>query len=623
MPIDWEAIVAPFRAVFQSQMKYFTESVREIALWLKKRLEDTRTTEQLSRAYPVIDFTEGSVQASIALFQQHTLGLPKEIGGPRPIDEYLSGWQRFARGFQRIPEAMEEALALPRLVHVVEEVTGTILDSINRWEKPDWRMFDTKQPRSFSDLFGEIFFFAEMLSLSVDPIRVVLNSEVAKLVMAPSKGAKTEDSGDTLAQVVQYMVSALLLLPLGGMWLASLFRWGILSLRVTVSKFLTGIEDRIYSLRRKALEFVVGKLVTVLESAFLFVEGSKLLLLRAIFLILEFGTDVLTSYKVAIRKFLSSLSEFLIKIDLLLTHILLGLEGVMYINVLKLYTWGAVTGTVKQVIEIVTKKDWATYQLLRANVLLYGSAASIYDVSIFGKIWPKHVGERVDALLTILDILGNLPDKEVPNINLPDAASAFPNLHDYFTTLNTVDLPGTLKSLRGTLETQLPAMLDSAGDALTKMGDEFARSAGSTAAIGPLSDVTRVRDFADTTAASLFGGQERDIREHLKRDALAAAFDLAVASGGFHIVGAAIPLYVESMREFWEQKPPESAEPLPTSPHILAKRERLGCVKVPAIRILTSGRTLDDPLISRVAAEFRRAVQGAWMKGLEAAEAGA
>src|SRR4051794_38947756 len=84
MPIDWEAIVAPFRAVFRSQTKYFTESVREIAKWLKKRLEESRKMELTSRAFPVIDFSEGAVQVSIALFQQNTLGLPKQTGSPRP-----------------------------------------------------------------------------------------------------------------------------------------------------------------------------------------------------------------------------------------------------------------------------------------------------------------------------------------------------------------------------------------------------------------------------------------------------------------------------------------------------------------------------------------------------------
>jgi hypothetical protein len=622
MPIDWEAIVAPFRAVFTSQMKDFTASVQKIAKWLEKRLKAAQNMELLSRAYPVIDFEEGSVRASVALFQQHTLGLPKATGGPRPEDEYLSAWQRFARGFQRIPDAVEEALAIPRVVGVVEDILGTIVASLERWEKPDWRMFDTKQPRSFSDLFGEVFLFAEMLAMSVDPIRVVLNSEVAHLLMQPSKGAKS-DSGDALAEVVRYMMSALLLVPIGGMWIASVLRWGLLSVKVTVLEFFTGIEDMLYSMRRKALEFVMGGLVNILDGAYTFIEGAKALLLLVISRVLDFGVEVLRGWTNDLREFLYSVSHFFLRgVGMLFAHILGALDGIMKINVLKMYTHGAVSGTVQELVDIVTKKDKLTYFALRADILAYGQGLGrLWDQSLPGRIWPKHIGERADALNTIVGILGNLPDKKIPAVNLPGPASKFPNIYEYLTTLNKVDMAGSLTSLRGTLETQLPAMLDSAGDALTKMGDEMAASAGNMAWIGPASDATRVRDFADSTAAMFFGDQEKELRAALKHDALAAAFDSAVASGGFHLVGAAIPLYIESMREFWEQQPP--SPPHPTSPHILAKRQRLGRVKVPAVRIVTAGRALDDPLISRVAAEFRRAVQGAWQSGLRATEAGA
>lgn len=621
MPIDWEAIVAPFRAIFTSQLKDFTASVEKIAKWLKKRLTAARDMERLSRAYPVIDFEEGAVRAGVALFQQHTLGLPKTTGGPRPVDEYLSAWQRFARGFQRIPDAVEEALAIPRVVGVVEDILGTIVASLERWEKPDWRMFDTKQPRSFSDLIGELFLFVEMLAMSVDPIRVVLNSEVARLLMQPSKSPKS-DSSDVLADLARYMVAALLLIPIGGMWVASVFRWGVLSVKVMVLDFLTGIEDTVYAMRRQALEFVMGGLVNILDGAYTFIEGTRALLTLVITHALDFGVAVLRGWANDLREFLYAVSGFFLRgVGQLFAHILAALDGIMKINVVKMYTHGAISGTVQELVDIVTKKDWVTYQALRADILAYGQGLGrLYDVSIFGWIWPKHIGKRADALNRIVGILGNLPDKTIPSVNLPGPASKFPNISEYLTTLNKVDMAGSLTRLRGSLETQLPAILDNAGDALTKMGDEMETSAGNMAWIGPLSDAARVRDFARSTAAMFFGDQEKELRDAMKHDALAAAFDQAVAGGGFHLVGAAIPLYVESMREFWEQRPP--AEPHPTSPHILAKRQRLGCVKVPAIRIRAAGRALDDPLISRVAAEFRRAVQGAWQSGLRATEAG-
>jgi hypothetical protein len=619
MPVDWEAIVAPFRAAFRSQTKYFTDSIREIAKWLKKRLESARTMEQLSRAYPVIDFTDGAVQVSIGLFQQRTLGLPQETGTPPPADEHLSAWQRFGQGLQRIPDAVEEGLAMPRLVSVIEQMLSAIVASIDRWEKPDWHMFDTRQPRGFSDLFGQLFFFAEMISLSVDPIRVVLNSEVARLLMQPSKGSP--DSGDTLAQVVQYMVDALLLLPIGCMWLASLFRWGILSIKSVVLDFLMGMEDLLYTLRRRLLTSLMGGLAGMIGGALHFLETTKWLLRFALVGMTFFVHDVLSVVLGEVRTFLFTLEAFMGRIHRLFGHIIGALDGIMKVNVGSIATHGLIHATVEDLVDIVTGKSTVKYHALKLVINRLGKAGQAYDESVPGRIWPKHLKDRADAADEILETLANMPAMKIPKASLPGPASAFPDIYEYLTTKNAVDMQGSLLKLRGSLEQQLPAILDTAGDALTNMGDELAASGGNMAWIGPFKDVTNVRDFADSTTAMLFGDQEKELRGKLHSDALAAAFDLAVASGGFHIVGAAIPFYIESMREFWEQEP-AADKPLPTSPHILAKRQKLGCVRLPAIRIGASGRELDDPLISRVAAEFRRAVQGAWTSGLKQVEAG-
>jgi hypothetical protein len=625
MPIDWEAIVAPFRAAFRSQTKYFTESVREIAKWLKKRLEESRKMEQMSRAFPVIDFSEGAVQMSIGLFQQHTLKLPEQKGRNLPVDEHLSAGKRFLLGLQRVPDALEEALAIPRLVRVVDQALAAIVDSLKRWEDPDWHMFDTKQKRSFSDIFGQLFFFLEMLTMSIDPIRVIINSEVARLLLAPSKTPSTS-SGDMLAMVIQYMVSALLLIPIGGMWLASLFRWGIISIKFYVLSFLTGIENMVYDLRRQALEFVMGTLVGTLENAYLFVTGARDVMLEILGHILRFGKEVVQDFTHKLRVFLDDITIFMIDgVRKLFIHLLDALRRLPELDV-----WGGFT--IQDLIDIATGKAWVKYHLLHGALSaaqdLADDAQDFVDDNTPGQglgvpVWkgPKRTKERLEAAQEMLEILKNLPDKTIPGGVLPAKAASFPNIADYFNSLNSIDMKGSLKKLAGTLETELPVVLDTAGDAFTQIGDEFDKSAAASAWIGPTQDITKLRNFADSTVNAMFGQQVKDLHKKQEQNALALAFELAMASGGFHIVGAAIPLYVESMREFWEQQPPP--EPLPTSPHILAKRSRLGCVKLPAIKIRTTGRELDDPLISRIANEFRQAVQGAWTSGLKALDAGA
>ena len=149
-----------------------------------------------------------------------------------------------------------------------------------------------------------------------------------------------------------------------------------------------------------------------------------------------------------------------------------------------------------------------------------------------------------------------------------------------------------------------------------RLGTTFAVEADRAASMG---SVGRMRELAADSAVlseRVFGPEADRLRadaEGRQPDPLATAFEQAVTSGGFALVGGAIPAYVGEMRRFWATKRPPV--PPPTSPHILARHGRLGGVRVPRITVRASGRVADRQLAALVAARFHDAVGEAYVGG--------
>jgi len=102
-------------------------------------------------------------------------------------------------------------------------------------------------------------------------------------------------------------------------------------------------------------------------------------------------------------------------------------------------------------------------------------------------------------------------------------------------------------------------------------------------------------------------------------DMVAQEFEKRVARGGFYIVGAAIPLYIAEMQRYWQeqvkQSPKATPGKLPTSPHKVAGRQKLGLVRVPRIIIQARDRALDGSLTSEIVTRFQKAIVDAYQTG--------
>jgi hypothetical protein len=605
MPIDFAAIILPFEAPMRLQVKFLGDVIATLGKWLNRRLNYTQELERATRSFPVIDFYDGAVTMSIDESQKRRL--PAVDAGQDPG---FSGFRRFWEGLLLVPRGIEGELAIPRLLRVIAEALAAITASINRWREPDRSWFDVTIPRRASDLFGQAFVLIDVLAASTEYMRMIVNSAFAAWFMQPSSGNLPE----TLAGFIQAITAALMLIPLGGQWLFRLIEAAMLGARVLVLRTLRGFESQIYEFREEVIRFFLEQLPATLRTGWYLILAARDILLENLRYYLGLGIEITSQFYEFIQEFAVELTFGLREFwDGLVMDLQNALEGILQVDVLGLITDGWLSLTVQQITDAMTGENPAA---LRAAVYLLDKADKWY--------LPDEITERARALREILGQLATTP-RELPEDLLPPPFPSFPDpTAHFFGPGASVDMVAETSALFTALTASTTASLDASARAMDGLGDAMAQSAGEMARIGPTAALRRIREVSDQATEDLFGDQRRtlQLQAESNRDALARAFDLAVAGGGFHLVGAAIPLYVEAMSEYWEERITSAVEH-PTSPHILARRARLERVRIPAMTVRASGRRLDDDLLGRVATRFRDAIGEAWTGGLRQLEAGA
>jgi hypothetical protein len=109
-------------------------------------------------------------------------------------------------------------------------------------------------------------------------------------------------------------------------------------------------------------------------------------------------------------------------------------------------------------------------------------------------------------------------------------------------------------------------------------------------------------------------------------DPLARAFEDALARGGFELIGTVVPTYVVEMRRYWQEQRASGVQTrreTPTSPHLLARRQRLGRIETPGLVLRLPGRPLDEAFTRETAERFRYALNDIYRTGLARHQAAA
>jgi hypothetical protein len=207
-----------------------------------------------------------------------------------------------------------------------------------------------------------------------------------------------------------------------------------------------------------------------------------------------------------------------------------------------------------------------------------------------------------------------------PEAKPPDlSALHLPNLYDAFFGPGAINLRGRLASLGSGLRSSLPPLFDTTIQTLNQSSQLFRLRAEQAAHGGSLAEYGRLYAQSEKLAHDFFGAQQDELRKRTAVDGVARAFDEWVIHGGFYVIGAAIPLYIREMQQYWQQQKAKrqhtAGEELPTSQHILAERKHVGRVRVPRVIIHAPTSELDDTLIAEIVTQFSNAVVCAYQTG--------
>ena len=171
--------------------------------------------------------------------------------------------------------------------------------------------------------------------------------------------------------------------------------------------------------------------------------------------------------------------------------------------------------------------------------------------------------------------------------------AGFPDVYDaFFGGGRDGALVASIDALGVEVRGGMRSALGGSATMFADLGTTFAAEADRAASMGSVARMRGLAADAAVLSERVFGPEADRLRagaESRRPDPLATAFEQAVTSGGFALVGGAIPAYVGEMRRFWATKRPPVDRP--TSPHILARHGRLGGVRVPRMTVRASGRT--------------------------------
>jgi len=607
MPIDFSRIVNVFQAPMRAQMKTIAASFEKLAAWIRDRTAKAQTAEQATRGYPSIDFYNEAITVRIARFQQGLLGSAMAGGGMASPSFWRAAIDPSRLG--RIPAAVTEELAIPRYLLTLGEMLETIVESIRRFEVPSPEMFNLLTPRRISDIFGQAALFLRAIPSSRPQIHALLTSPTLVALMAPSNTVDTapgRDLGQTLREAVQYLAGAILLVPTAGLWIDAMVRASILSIKAMVLAQYEAIEAKVFRLRRAVIDFVFVTIRGVGEKALDYVYAAGSFARNAVDIYGRFAMYYGEELLRRVRSYAGGLSDFL----RYWTRVIEGIRAV--ISAIMDHDFGAdvasALGIPNQLVPRLTLDDIVsagTGRVAGATRQLWTEFLDLIDR------WPINripgVGPRIGPLRQVIErLLG--PSPPMPETALPPRFTAsLPDIGEAFFGAGAPDVRGSIRAFGVRLTNDVVGTLDAGATLMTGVARQFSAAAAQAARMGSVDRYRLLAEQADRIASGLFAHDRETLLARIagRRDPLAAAFDAALVNGGFHVIADVIPLYVGAVRDYWD-----------VSPHILARRAKLGRVTVPSLTIRATGRELDGDLAALVAARFKGAVEDAYRAGV-------
>ena len=645
MPIDLTHLAAAASASWMAESRRLGLALGLLGPQLAARLERITALETRTRAFPVFAFEGLALDVRIH---------PQQHGTVRPYRRWWNAlgapFAAFGRGFTRIGQAVEDEMVLPGVIAAVNDILSFILGSVDRLIAPRAASFDPRNARG-SDIFGLMAMAWRGLTTSTGQLRLLAGDLTRAAAVfrtpagpgvaaaapgAPAAPAMATPANDALEAAGHWITGAILVIPALPGWLGVLAEAAWLRGRVWLLDTFQAIEARVFELRTQVLRIFFVTIPALLREvpALVVVIGSMLqwnIQYFAFFANLYFD-EMLFS----IRSFFDDLHDYINGFITLVNTVLHFIDRVMDFDLLSLVTpfmgpaGAAVSAfgirfTINDLLDATgAALNWAMYHALKGAILAAKAAAIALDAAgspVLGTVLTRPpssaIVDKLDLLERIVDALfrdtgGPLAETAAPTL------TPMPNFYDLLFGAPPAVLAHSLRSFGERLAGDVRGLFDSLSGSLGGFGAVFSRSAADVARTGPAARMPGFGREAAGLANALYEDQVRELGARL-RDTPSRSFEQWLVKGGFHVIGAVIPLYVAEMRRYWHEQADAGNEPYveitPTSPHILARRARLGRVRVPRMTLRTGGQPLAEGLVRELARRFQGAVQEAFATG--------
>ncbi|MGO8833601.1 MAG: hypothetical protein ACLQE9_12425 [Roseiarcus sp.] len=613
-------------------LKGIAESFVRLGKWLDARLKQAQALDRATADIPIVWIRNQAMSAWIDEKQWRSLTPARPDPG---FGAHLS--QGAQTMFGALKSAVtgkdaDEANILPNFLASMTAGLDRVIASLERFQRPSASMFAFSS-RTASDIFGELALTWRALATS----RAQLIGEnkdkgagglVATLsAFLPQGGSKDAAGGVSfgaaLDTVGRAIVAALLALPFLPKYIGAL--WAELSIfvRARTLEIFAGMEASALGLRRTVIDLFYVDLRDALREGLGYAIAGRDMTASFIALFVEATEGWAFEMVEGFRSWFKDLGAFMLGMIDVFHALQSVLDDLMRVDLMQ------------NLDELLSDEWWwrlakriATPPSLRigdladpqtreaANDRLQSWLSSVRNraaLSVGGPITFGVVEYKVRAVRGILDILLKKDTDEIAETSAFHdlKLSPMPDISDQF----TAGLAPFRKALGGmveALQTRTQAIVDAASGMLDAFGARFDRAAQAALRSPSAARLTAIGANAGALADAAFAPDKgADVDALVGK--IARRFDDWLTTpgrarrAGFEIVAAVIPKYVLAMSQYWaelrESEAGKSASP-PTSPHILARKQRIAAIRTPQLRIEAKGRRLDDALIAEIVAAF-------------------
>lgn len=634
-PIDFAAVAA----VFQERFARHTHDIKPLFDRLGEAIKlldrSSLEAERATRSYPLLRYRDDAV--CLTVDSRLMPPLPRAAGAGFG-EGLVDGWHRFAGEIGYVKTAVDQELAIPRMLGPFMAMTSDILASMERFEKPTSQMFDPNNAR-FSDLFGvaNLGWSSMLGSANQNDLRAIARgvraavgapdgttSPVAGALAPPappSSGPPFQSLIDTFDETTKMIFDIVLFLPVVSLAIDVLINEGTLVAELEILTQLTSIESEVYDIRTSIVDELIhystlgslaqagldvaetwaGMCAFILAAEIPRYTGD---LLDGMFGFLA-GVSSWGTWIVDLVEAARSMFEALMNVDLMdiLMHLLFPPWVVKILPSPPSVTIDDIIGLIIGVGATAIRTTLDTW-LSGAEDVLYWTP--------FARHYSYKIGDLRSILLTVLS---PSPFTYPPDVMPTTALAGFPDIYESLfgggrraLLLSSIDTFGV--ELRGSVG----GIFTGAGTMANELSGLARGELDRMATAGSGVNLARLGDSSVVMARGVFG-PERDALMARQRQPspLAAAFDEVMAGSGIAIAAALIPIYVGGIRKFWAAR--SQGQEHPTSAHILAKNGRLAMVQVPRLTVNASGRQPDEALADTLNGTFRTVVTTAYHEG--------